>query len=225
MSARETMVAAAARQLSDGELVLVGVGMPGQAAAKAQREHAPDLTLVYESGAIGSVPDRPPLSIGDSTLFAGALAAFSVADTFTYLIEGGRIDTAFVGAAEIDRRGRLNSTAIGDYDAPKTRLPGSGGACEIVAWARRALVMAPLQRRRFPAEVGFVTSAPRPETEVVVVTDRCILRRRPGSDELTLDELFDGTTFEQAQAEVGWRLRWSDDAARPNDESSVTAQP
>jgi glutaconate CoA-transferase subunit B len=207
------LAATAAEYLSDGETVLVGVGAPGKAATLAQRSHAPNLTLVYESGAIGSVPARPPLSIGDPTLFAGALAAMSVSDTFAYVIEGGLIDTAFVGAAEIDRRARLNSTVIGDYASPKVRLPGSGGACEIVAYARRTLVLSPLQRRRFPERVNFVTSAPPPSVEVVVVTDRCVFRRPPGGDELLLDRLLGGTTVEEVQAEVGWQLTLSDSLA------------
>lgn len=204
------LAATAAEYLNDGETVLVGVGAPGKAATLAQRSHAPNLTLVYESGAIGSVPAQPPLSIGDPTLFAGALAAMSVSDTFAYVIEGGLIDTAFVGAAEIDRQARLNSTVIGDYATPKVRLPGSGGACEIVAYARRTLVLSPLQRRRFPERVGFVTSAPPPAAEVVVVTDRCVLRRPPQGEELVLDRLLGDSTVAEVQAEIGWPLPLSE---------------
>lgn len=200
------MIAAAAAQLRDGETVLVGVGMPGEAATHAQRTQAPGLVLVYESGAVGSRPAAPPLSIGDPTLFSGALAALSVADVFSYVIEGGMIDTAFVGAAEIDRRGRLNSTVVGPYDHPKVRLPGSGGACEIVDAARRVLVMTPLQKRRLPAEVQFVTSAPRTTTEVLVVTDRCLLRRPAGGEELLLEELYGDATVAAVKDEVGWDL-------------------
>ncbi len=210
MSATDDIATTAAGYLSDGEVVLVGVGQPGRAATLAQREHAPNLRLVYESGAIGSVPSRPPLSIGDPTLFAGALAAMSVADVFAYVIEGGLIDTAFVGVAEIDRRARMNSTVVGDYAAPKVRLPGSGGACEIVAHARRVLVLSPLQPRRFPAEVGFVTSAPRPGVEVIVVTDRCVLRRAPDDDELVLHRLLGDATVAEVRANVGWDLRVPD---------------
>lgn len=204
------LAATAAEYLNDGETVLVGVGAPGKAATLAQRSHAPNLTLVYESGAIGSVPAQPPLSIGDPTLFAGALAAMSVSDTFAYVIEGGLIDTAFVGAAEIDRQARLNSTVIGDYASPKVRLPGSGGACEIVAYARRTLVLSPLQRRRFPERVGFVTSAPPPAAEVVVVTDRCVLRRPPQGEELVLDRLLGDSAVAEVQAEIGWPLALSE---------------
>jgi len=211
VSGRERMVAAAASHLRDGETVLVGVGMPGEAATLAQSRHAPNILLVYESGAVGSRPAKPPLSIGDPTLFAGALAATSVGDCFGYVIEGGMIDTAFVGAAEIDRAGRLNSTVVGPYERPKVRLPGSGGACEIVDAARRVLVMTPLERRRLPERVGFVTSAPREGTEVLVVTDRCLLRRAPGAEELVLEQLYGETTVEEVQAEVGWELAVSEE--------------
>ena len=204
------MLEAAAAQLRDGELVLVGVGLPGKAATLAKRTHAPNLALVYESGAIGSVPAEPPLSIGDPTLFIDALGAISVADVFSYVIEGGLIDTAFVGAAEVDRTAQLNSTSIGPYEEPKARLPGSGGACEIVEFARRVLVLIPLEARRFPPEVAFRTSAPGDSTEVIVVTDRCLLRRPAGAEELQLDELFPGTSVDDVREAVGWPLQLSE---------------
>jgi glutaconate CoA-transferase subunit B len=200
------MIDAAAARLRDHEVVLVGVGAPVVAANRARERQAPNLQLVFESGAIGAVPARPPLSIGDPTLVAGAIASFSIADIFSYVIEGGRIDTAFVGAAEIDRAGRLNTTSIGPYESPKSRLPGSGGAAEIVAFAKRVLVLTTLERRRFPERVGFVTSDPPAGTEVVVVTDRAVLTRPPGGDQLLLSELFPGETIESVNAEVGWPL-------------------
>jgi glutaconate CoA-transferase subunit B len=200
------MIDAAAARLRDHEVVLVGVGAPVVAANRARERQAPNLQLVFESGAIGAVPARPPLSIGDPTLVAGAIASFSIADIFSYVIEGGRIDTAFVGAAEIDRAGRLNTTSIGPYGSPKSRLPGSGGAAEIVAFAKRVLVLTTLERRRFPERVGFVTSDPPAGTEVVVVTDRAVLTRPPGGDQLLLSELFPGETIESVNAEVGWPL-------------------
>jgi glutaconate CoA-transferase subunit B len=200
------MIDAAAARLRDHEVVLVGVGAPVVAANRARERQAPNLQLVFESGAIGAVPARPPLSIGDPTLVAGAIASFSIADIFSYVIEGGRIDTAFVGAAEIDRAGRLNTTSIGPYTSPKSRLPGSGGAAEIVAFAKRVLVLTTLERRRFPERVGFITSDPPAGTEVVVVTDRAVLTRPPGGDQLLLTELFPGETIEFVNAEVGWPL-------------------
>lgn len=206
-SPRDRMIDAAAARLRDHEVVLVGVGAPVVAANRARERHAPNLQLVFESGAVGAVPSRPPLSIGDPTLVAGAIASLSIADVFSYVIEGGRIDTAFVGAAEIDRAARLNTTSIGAYDNPKSRLPGSGGAAEIVAFAKRVLVLTTLERRRFPERVGFVTSDPPAGVEVVVVTDRAVLTRAPGGDELLLTELYPGETIESVNEEVGWPLR------------------
>jgi glutaconate CoA-transferase subunit B len=201
------MIAAAARRLRNGEVVLVGIGPPNVAANLARARHAPDLQLVYESGAVGSVPTVSPLSIGDPTLVAGALASFSVGDVFSYVIEGARITTAFVSAAQIDRAGRLNSTCIGGYESPQVRLPGSGGACEIVEHAQRVLVLAPLERRRFPARVAFATSVPSPAAELVVVTDRAVLTRPREHKEIALTALFSGETVESVQAEIGWPLQ------------------
>jgi glutaconate CoA-transferase subunit B len=208
------MIAAAALRLRDGEIVLVGVGAPGIAANLARRTHAPSLQLIYESGAIGSRPDVPPLSIGDPTLVAGAIACLSLADIFALVIEGRRIDTAFVGAAEIDRLGRLNSTVIGNYEHPSARLPGSGGACEIVRYARRTIVLAPLERRRFPSQLAFVTAGQAPDGAVVVVTDRAVLARSADEDELKLVSLFPGETIESVAAEVEWPLAVADNLAR-----------
>lgn len=213
MSARERMLAAAARRLAEGETVLVGVGMPNEAANLAKATHAPGITLVYESGAVDAVPERPPLSIGDPTLVTGALASLSVADAFSYLIEGGRIDCAFVGAAQIDRQGRLNTTCIGPYAQPRARLPGSGGACEIVDRARRVVVISPLERRRFPVAVDFVTSAPGPNVELHVVTDRAVLTRAPGGDELVLTALFAGEELDAVRESVSWPLAVSEPLA------------
>jgi glutaconate CoA-transferase, subunit B len=209
--ARQRTIDAAARWLQDDEIVLVGVGDPSIAAWKARAAHAPNLQLVYESGAVGSIPDTSPLSIGDPTLVAQALGTMSVADMFDLVIGGGRIDTAFVGAAQIDRRGCLNSTVVGTYANPDVRLPGSGGAAEILHGAKRVLVMSPLERRRFPEQVDFVSSRPRPGSELVVVTDRAVLARRPEEDELTLVELMPGASVDDVRAEVQWELRVAPD--------------
>jgi glutaconate CoA-transferase subunit B len=205
------MIDAAARELRDGEIVLVGVGTPNTVANRALATHAPGLQLVYESGTIGSIPPTAPLSIGDPTLVSGAIGIASVDSTFEFLIQGGRIDVGFVGAAQIDRLGRLNSTALGDYRSPTHRLPGSGGACEIVWNAARVVVLAPLERRRFPAEVDFTTSAPRSDTELTVVTDKLILRRPPGESELRVTEIFEGVEVDDVAGEFGWPVRFAPD--------------
>lgn len=215
VNAPTRMIENAAALLRDGEVVLVGVGLPVVAASLARERHAPNLQLIYESGALGARPTRPPLSIGDPTLVAGAIASLSVADMFSYVVEGGRIDTAFVGAAEIDRLGRLNTTTIGAYDHPRVRLPGSGGAAEMLWNAKRVLLMTELERRRFPAEVSFVTSRPSRGTELAVVTDRCVLTRPPHGEELVLTSLYPGETIASIQAEIGWSLRTAPELGSP----------
>ena len=127
-TADELMAVAAARRLRDGAVCFVGIGLPSRAANLARATHAPGCVLVYESGAIGAKPTRLPLSIGDGELAETADAVVSVPEIFSYWLQGGRIDVGFLGAAQIDAFGNLNSTVIGDYDRPKVRLPGGGGA-------------------------------------------------------------------------------------------------
>src|SRR5579872_4159959 len=131
----EMMAVTAARALANGEVVFVGIGLPNLACNLARATHAPDLVLIYESGAVGAVPDRLPVSIGDPALVTGALMVASMADVFQYMLQNRRIEVGFLGAAQIDRWGNINTTAIGDYRHPKVRLPGSGGAAEIAAHA------------------------------------------------------------------------------------------
>src|SRR3954452_16183787 len=157
-SPAEMMTAVAARELRDGEVVFVGIGLPNLACNLARRTHAPNLLLIYESGAVGATPERLPVSIGDPALVAGALAVFGMADTFQGLLQNGRIEVGFLGAAQIDRFANVNTTVVGDYAAPKVRLPGSGGAAEIATHARRTLLIAALSKRAFPGAVDFVTS-------------------------------------------------------------------
>src|SRR5213076_2383323 len=121
----EMMAVEAARRLRDGMVCFVGIGLPSLAANLARRTHAPGCVLVYESGAIGAKPQHLPLSIGDGELAETAVAVVSVPEMFSYWLQGGRIDVVFLGAAQIDRHGNLNSTVIGDYGAPKVRLPGA----------------------------------------------------------------------------------------------------
>jgi glutaconate CoA-transferase subunit B len=158
-SAAELMTINAARLLRDGDVVFVGVGLPNLACNLARRTHAPSLVMIYEAGVIGAQPERLPLSIGDPTLVSGALAVCSMYDIFTLYLQRGNIDVGFLGGAQIDRFGNINATVIGDYQEPKVRLPGSGGAMEIAAWANRCYIITPHQIRRFPEKVDFRTSA------------------------------------------------------------------
>src|SRR6201996_39834 len=139
----EVQTVVAARRLEHARTVFIGVGRPSTAAILARMVHNPKLVLVYESGTIGAKPFRVPLSIGDGELAETADAVVSVTEMFNYWIGPGRIDVAFLGAAQVDRHGNLNSTVIGDYDRPKTRLPGAGGAPEIALGRSEVVVVAP----------------------------------------------------------------------------------
>jgi glutaconate CoA-transferase, subunit B len=152
------MVVNAARLLKDHDVVFVGVGIPNLACNLAMRTHAPNLQMIYEAGVIGAQPARLPLSIGDPTLVTGATAVCSMYDIFTLYLQRGNVDVGFLGGAQIDQFGNINATVIGDYQHPKVRLPGSGGAMEIAAWANRCYIITPHQKRRFPARVDFHTS-------------------------------------------------------------------
>ena len=204
---RELMACAAARLLADGEVVFVGIGLPNLACNLARRRHAPNLVLIYESGAVGAVPARLPVSIGDPALVAGALGVCSMADVFYGYLEGGRIDVGFLQGAQIDRHGNLNTTVIGDYARPKVRLPGSGGACEIALHAKKVLVVMPQSRRSFPERVDFVTSPGhgRGGDPAAVITDLGCYGFEDG--EMVLTSLHPGVTVEQVRENVGWELR------------------
>jgi glutaconate CoA-transferase, subunit B len=154
----EMMVVEASRRLRDGERVLVGVGMPNLAACLALKLHAPNLVLIYESGVVGSRPTRLPLSIGDSVLAEDAQVVCSMFDLFNFYLQGGLVDVGFIGGAQIDAFGNINSTVIGPYENCKVRLPGSGGACEIAIHAKRTIIMTTQDAKRFPEKVDFVTS-------------------------------------------------------------------
>jgi glutaconate CoA-transferase subunit B len=154
----EIQTIVAARRLTTAEVVFIGVGKPSTAAILARSLHNPELVLVYESGTIGAKPRRVPLSIGDGELAETADAVVAVPEMFTYWVGPGRIDVAFLGAAQVDRYGNLNSTVIGDYAAPRTRLPGAGGAPEIAAGCGEVVVVAPHTTRTFVERLDFVTT-------------------------------------------------------------------
>ena len=202
----EVMTVQAARALENGEVCLVGVGPPNAAANLARRLHAPDCVLVYESGAIGAKPLNLPLSIGDDDLAATADELVSVPEMFSYWIGAGRMDVGFLGAAQIDRRGSINTTVIGPYAHPKVRLPGAGGAPEIAAAVRKVIVMLRHSRRTFVERLDFVTSVGRGGAAFTVITDLGVLE--PGDDgELELTALHSGVDVGQTLEATGWPLR------------------
>jgi glutaconate CoA-transferase subunit B len=210
-TADEMMAVAAARRLRDGTVCFVGIGLPSLAANLARATHAPGCVLVYESGAVGAKPRSLPLSIGDGELAETADAVVSVPEIFAYWLQGGRIDVGFLGAAQIDRHGNLNSTVIGSYDQPKVRLPGAGGAPEIAASCRETYVMLRHTPRAFVERLDFRTTAGRGEGPgagvTCVITDLGVLEPDPAAGELALTELHPGATAEQAAEATGWELR------------------
>lgn len=230
----ELMITRAAEELENDDTVLVGVGVPNLACNFAKRTHAPDLEMMYESGAVGSNPSELPLSIGDPVLATGARSIVPMVQGFGYYLQAGRIDVGFLGGAQIDRRGNINSTVIGDYDDPDVRLPGSGGACEIASNAHRTLIITPHTERRFPSEVDFVTSPGYvggrdnrddlglrggPEA---VITDKAVLRFDEDG-EMYVVSLHPNVSRETVQDATGWDLRFADEVGetRPPTEEDV----
>jgi glutaconate CoA-transferase subunit B len=223
------MIVAAARELAGQRVCFVGVGLPNIAVNLAARTVAPDLRLVYESGVFGARPARLPLSIGDPTIVTGAVAVTSMLELFGYYLQRGLVDVGFLGAAQIDRFGNINTTVIGDYAHPRTRLPGSGGACEIAINARKVFVIMRQSTRSFVERIDFRTSpgnlggaeaAARIRREQgwmgsgpsVVVTDLGIYHF-DDDGEMRLDSLHPGATLERVRASMGWEVRLAADLA------------
>ena len=220
-TASEMMTVAAARRLRDGVVCFVGIGLPSTAANLARVLHAPHVVLVYESGTIGAKPSRLPLSIGDGILADTADAVVSVPEVFNYWLQGGRIDVGFLTAAQMDRRGNINTTVIGgEYDHPAVRLPGAGGAPEIAASCREVLVLMPQTPRTFVERLDFVTSVgfgsePGDRGRLglagagptAVITDLGVLEPDPDDGELVLVGLHPGVTVGDARHNTGWPLR------------------
>jgi len=201
-NADEMMAVEASRRLSRKSVCFVGIGLPSVAANLARRTHAPGCVLVYESGTIGAKPTRLPLSIGDGELAETADSVVSVPEMFAYWLQSGRIGVGFLGAAQIDRHGNLNSTVIGDYDSPKVRLPGGGGAPEIATSVDDVFVMLRHTPRAFVERLDFRTS--RGDRVRVVVTDLGILEPRDG--ELALVRVHPGVSVDDVRAATGWEL-------------------
>jgi glutaconate CoA-transferase, subunit B len=228
-SRTEMMIVAAARELAGQRVCFVGVGLPNIAVNLAKRTVSPELELVYEAGVFGAEPARLPLSIGDPTIVTGSIAVTSMFELFGYYLQGGVIDVGFLGAAQIDRYGNINTTVIGDYAHPKTRLPGSGGACEIAINARQVFVIMRQSARSFVERIDFRTSpgnlggaenAARIRREQgwlgsgpsVVVTDLGIYHFDE-SGEMRLDSLHPGATLDEVRATIGWEPRVNPDLA------------
>lgn len=223
-SATEVMTVAASRRLGDGTVCFVGIGLPSTAANLARLTHAPEVVLIYESGPIGAKPTVLPLSIGDGELAETADTVVSTPEIFRYWLQGGRIDVGFLGAAQVDRFANINTTVIGPYGKPKTRLPGAGGAPEIASQAKEVFIVLRQSPRAFVDKLAFITSAgfldggdARQRAKLpgkgptAVITDLGILEPDPETKELTLVSIHPGVTVEQVQAATGWPLKISPD--------------
>ena len=236
-SKSEVMIVAAARELAGQHVCFVGVGLPNIAVNLAKRTVAPDLEFVYEAGVFGARPARLPLSIGDPTIVTGATAVTSMFELFAFYLQGGLVDVGFLGAAQIDRYGNINTTVIGDYAHPQTRLPGSGGACEIAINARQVFVIMRQSKRSFVERIDFRTSAGNlggAEAAARIRREQGWLGRGPSvvvtdlgiwhfddDGEMRLDSLHPGASLDQVRGTIGWEPRLAAELATtpaPTDE-------
>jgi glutaconate CoA-transferase subunit B len=222
-TATEMMTVAAARALGNEDTCFVGIGLPSAACNLARLTHAPRLTLVYESGTLQTKPNVLPLSIGDGELCETALTTVSVPEMFQYWLQGGRITVGFLGGAQVDRFGNLNSTVIGDYRQPKVRLPGSGGATEIATCCQRIYIIMRHTNRAFVARPDFVTSlghgpTGRERREMglstegprLIVTDLCLMTPDPETMEFVVVSVHPGVTADRIRESTGWPVRFAD---------------
>lgn len=220
----EMMTVAAARALTNDDICFVGIGLPSAACNLARLTHAPRLTLVYESGTLETKPHVLPLSIGDGELCETALSTVPVPEMFQYWLQGGRITVGFLGGAQVDRFGNLNSTVIGDYQRPKVRLPGSGGATEIATGCRRVYIVMPHGPRAFVDRLDFLTSLGhgptgrerrafglKTEGPTLIVTDLCTMRPDPATNEFKVASLHPGVSAKTVREQTGWDVQFQSD--------------
>ena len=221
-TSNEMMTIAAARALRNEDVCFVGIGMPSAAANLARLTHAPDITLIYESGTIATKPDVLPLSIGDSELCETALTTVSVPEMFRYWLQGGRITVGFLGGAQIDKFANLNTTVVGPYDKPKVRLPGGGGAPEIATCSGEIFIIMAQGKRSFVDKLDFVTSLGHGEGgdhrarlglktkgPTKLVTDLCIFEPDPTTKEMTVGVDPSRRDAGKDQENTGWPVRFA----------------
>ena len=221
-TSNEMMTVAAARALRNEDVCFVGIGLPSAAANLARLTHAPDITLIYESGTIATKPDVLPLSIGDSELCETALTTVSVPEMFRYWLQGGRITVGFLGGAQIDKYANLNTTVVGPYNKPKVRLPGGGGAPEIATSCGEIFIIMPQGKRSFVDKLDFITSLGHGEGgdhrgrlglktkgPTKLVTDLCIFEPDAKTKEMTVVSIHPGVTREQIAENTGWPVRYA----------------
>ena len=225
-TANEMMTIVAARALKNSDVCFVGIGAPSAACNLARLTHAPDITLIYESGTIGTRPTVLPLSIGDGELCETALTTVSVPEMFRYWLQGGRITVGFLAGAQVDRYGNLNTTVVGSYDHPKVRLPGGGGAPEIASSCQEIFITMPMSQRTFVERLSFITSFGHgtgkggrqglgltTKGPTRLMTDLCVLEPDPDTYEFVVVSLHPGVIAEAARAACGWPLRFARELA------------
>ena len=233
----EMMTVAAARALKNSDVCFVGIGAPSAACNLARLTHAPDITLIYESGTINTKPNVLPLSIGDGELCETALTTVSVPEMFRYWLQGGRITIGFLGAAQLDKFGNINTTIVGDYDAPKVRLPGGGGAPEIAVSCGEIFITLKQTPRGMVDKIDFVTSfgfgkggderermGIKTKGPSRLMTDLAIWEPDPVTKEFTVTSLHPGVTRAQMAETVGWEIKYADSVAEtpPPTEEELT---
>jgi len=203
----EFMAYRAAKELTNGQVAFVGVGLPLLASSLARSTHAPHLTTIFESGVVGAVPSRLPTSVADPSVVPGSLSVVSVSDIFHHYLQGGLIDIGLLSGAQIDKHGNINSTVLGDYKNPQDRLPGSGGACEIAIHSKKLMIIMPMTKRTFVEKCDFITSPgfPTNKSPYIVVTNMGVCEFKDG--EMVLTELCPGVTIENVKASCGWNLK------------------
>ncbi|MGA7411184.1 MAG: CoA-transferase subunit beta [Bryobacteraceae bacterium] len=225
-TAAEMMTITAARALGNDDICFVGIGLPSAACNLARLTHAPRIQLIYESGTLGTRPEVLPLSIGDGELCATALTTVSVPEVFRYWLQGGRVSVGFLGGAQVDRFGNLNSTVIGDYAKPKVRLPGSGGATEIATGCSKVYIIMRHGSRSFVKQLDFLTTLGHGRTgrerrelgictagPALLVSDLCVMRPDPETSEMVVTSLHPGITREQVREQTSWEVRFAKEMA------------
>src|SRR3954454_20530278 len=215
----ELLVCCAARLLEDGAVVAVGTGIPCAAAMLAQKTTAPNLLGLFEAGGVAPQLPTMPISVGDSRTFHCAVMATSMADVMQFA-QRGMIDYTFLGGAQIDAYGNLNSTVIGDHARPKVRFPGSGGACDLASFCWRTMVVTQQNAKRFVETLDFLTSPgyltgpgareaaglPRGSGPYRVITDLAVMGYADESRRMEVRSLHPGVTLDQVRAATGFRL-------------------
>lgn len=222
----EMMTVAAARALKNNDVCFVGIGQPSAAANLARLSHAPNVTLIYESGTLGTKPTVLPLSIGDGELCETALTTVSVPEMFRYWLQGGRISVGFLGGAQIDKFANLNTTVVGAYDKPKVRLPGGGGAPEIAVSCGEIFIIMSQSKRSFVDKIDFFTSIGhgsggdsrqklgiKTKGPTRLITDLAVFEPEEGTREMIVTSIHPGVTREQIQENAGWTVRYAKDVA------------